>query len=165
MAEDTATIGQRLILSDLQARNAAAIDDDRLEEWPGFFTEDCHYRITNHQDFSAGLRHGIIFADSRAMLEDRVAAIRGANIFEAQRYRHILNPPVISSAGNGWVAAVTGFAVIRTMQDGKSELFVSGEYRDRVMFDIAGGADQGVFAERVVVLDSQRIDTLLAIPL
>ena len=33
---------------DLNARYAQAIDDDRLEEWPGFFTESARYVVTEH---------------------------------------------------------------------------------------------------------------------
>jgi 3-phenylpropionate/cinnamic acid dioxygenase small subunit len=36
-----------------------------------------------------GYGAGIIYADSRAMLRDRVTALRTANIYERQSYRHI----------------------------------------------------------------------------
>ncbi len=40
-------------IQDLGARYAQAIDDDRLEEWPEFFTEKGRYIVTT-ADTSAG---------------------------------------------------------------------------------------------------------------
>jgi anthranilate 1,2-dioxygenase small subunit/terephthalate 1,2-dioxygenase oxygenase component beta subunit len=62
----------------------------------------------------------------------------------------------------GWgVRAQTGFLVARVMHTGETTLFASGRYEDHVVFD--DGAAR--FAEKVVILDSRLIDTLLAIPL
>ena len=47
------------------------------------------------------------------------------------------------------------------MRDGRTDLFASGVYVDRIS-DEAGGLR---FAERIVVCDSSHFDTLLAIPL
>jgi len=75
----------RLGVGELIAAYADCIDDDRLEEWPDFFVEDCRYLLTNRESHAAGLRHGIIYCASRGMLVDRVMAMRRANIYEAQR--------------------------------------------------------------------------------
>src|SRR5712675_2203685 len=48
----------RLAIGDLNAAYADCIDDDRLEEWPDFFVEDCRYLITDRSSHEAGLRHG-----------------------------------------------------------------------------------------------------------
>ena len=82
----------RLAIGDLNAAYADCIDDDRLEEWPDFFVENCRYLITDRNSHEAGLRHGIIYAASKGMLTDRVMAMRGANIFEPHRYRHLVGP-------------------------------------------------------------------------
>ena len=66
----------RLAVGDLNAAYADCIDDDRLEEWPDFFVEDCRYLITSRESHAAGLRHGVIYCASRGMLADRVMAIR-----------------------------------------------------------------------------------------
>jgi 3-phenylpropionate/cinnamic acid dioxygenase small subunit len=52
--------------------------------------------------------------------------------------------------------------VARIMHTGETTLFATGRYLDRVVLDGAGAAR---FAEKIVVLDSRLIDTLLAIPL
>lgn len=146
-------------LSGLNAAYAAAIDADRLEDWPGFFTEDCLYRITTADNQARGLPAGVIHAEGQGMLIDRVAALRKANIYERQRYRHIIGMPVIKATSGIEVTAETSFMVVRTMRDGRMDLFAAGLYADRVRMD------GPLLAERVVVCDSQRFDTLLAIPL
>ena len=58
--------------------------------------------------------------------------------------------------------AQTNFMVVRIMHTGETMIFASGRYEDRVVLD---GAEGPRFAEKIVVLDSRQIDTLLAIPL
>ncbi len=151
-------------LMSLCAFNAAyaqTIDSGALERWPAFFTEKCMYRITNFENERDGLPSGIVYADSRAMLEDRIAALREANIFEAHRYRHLLGIPLIESADEKGARARTPLMVARIMHTGETSLFVTGEYLDR--FELTSG--KLLLAERVAVCDSTVTDTLLALPL
>jgi anthranilate 1,2-dioxygenase small subunit/terephthalate 1,2-dioxygenase oxygenase component beta subunit len=150
-----------LQLCAFNAAYARAIDSDALESWPAFFTEDCHYRITNVENEREGLPAGIVYADSRAMLEDRVASLRQANIYERQSYRHLLGVPLVESTDDASAVARTPFMVARIMHTGETTLFASGEYRDR--FVQQGG--KLLLAERVAICDSTVIDTLLALPL
>ena len=149
-------------VADLNARYADAIDADRLEAWPDFFLDDGHYRITTAENVAQGLPLGIMYATSQAMLRDRVTALREANVYEGQRYRHVLGTPLIAAIEAGGVRARTSFMVARVMRTGETILFATGCYEDRVVFNAPGDAR---FAEKTVVLDSRQIDTLLAIPL
>src|SRR5262249_41427722 len=88
---DLAAVARRLELQDLYAEYAACLDTDALERWPELFTEDCAYRVTSAENYEAGLPLGLIYATSRAMLHDRVRALRDANIYEPQRYRHLIS--------------------------------------------------------------------------
>ncbi|MGH7002973.1 MAG: aromatic-ring-hydroxylating dioxygenase subunit beta [Alphaproteobacteria bacterium] len=148
-------------VSNLLADYAACIDADALERWPDFFTENCLYRITSAFNYARDLPVGIIHADSRRMLEDRVAALRKANIYEKQGYRHIVSVPRIVKRDGDTVEAEAGFLVVRIMHDGALDLFATGRYVDRVDFS----SERPRFAQKVVVLDSEKVDTLLAIPL
>lgn len=143
------------------ARYADVIDSDALERWPDFFTERCEYRITHVENEAEGLPAGIVWADSRAMLQDRVAALREANIYERHRYRHVLGVPLVTEAGPAAAAARTPFMVARIMATGESQLFATGVYVDRFVRE--GG--ELLLASRVVVCDSTVTDTLLALPL
>jgi anthranilate 1,2-dioxygenase small subunit/terephthalate 1,2-dioxygenase oxygenase component beta subunit len=147
-------------LSALNTEYATCIDADRLEDWPSLFLDDCIYKITTADNQRRGYAAGIVYADSRAMLSDRVAALREANIYERQTYRHIVGMPALRDATA--ITAETPFLVVRTMRDGRMDLFATGVYLDRVQPDANGKLR---FAERIVVCDSSRFDTLLAIPL
>ena len=151
----------RLEVHDLIARYADAIDQDRLEDWPELFVERCRYRITSAESDAEGLPHGVIWADSRGMLRDRVSALREANIYEQQRYRHVVGPIKVEAESELVVKARSHFLVVRTMHTGDAMLFASGIYRDRI--DVSHVPYR--FIERIVVTDSHKIDTLLAIPL
>jgi len=154
-------IDLQLKVENLLARYVHALDDDRLEEWPDFFLENGLYRITTAENFERKLPLSIIFADSRAMLRDRVSALRHANIYEAQRYRHSVSCTLVERVGADSVRAISNFHVARIMHTGETLLFASGRYLDRIR--LAAGAAQ--FEERIAVLDSRSVDTLLAIPL
>jgi anthranilate 1,2-dioxygenase small subunit len=155
------TVVRRIALEELYADYAHCLDHDELERWPDFFTEDCFYRVTSAENYEAGLPLGLIYATSRNMLKDRVSALREANIYEPQRYRHLVSSLRVAGEAEGELAAEANFLVIRTMQDGGMTVFAAGRYVDRVVR--AGG--EWKFARKEVVLDSRAIDTLLAIPL
>jgi 3-phenylpropionate/cinnamic acid dioxygenase small subunit len=150
-----------LQLCAFNAAYANAIDSDALEQWPAFFTDDCLYRITHVENERDGLAAGIVYADSRAMLEDRIAALRQANIYERQRYRHLLGIPLIDTTTHEGATARTPFLVARIMATGESMLFATGEYKDRYVLE----AGRLLLAERVAVCDSTVTDTLMALPL
>jgi 3-phenylpropionate/cinnamic acid dioxygenase small subunit len=154
-------IALRLGIGDLCAAYADCIDDDRLEEWPDFFAEDCRYLITDRDSHQAGFRHGVIYCASRGMLMDRVTTLRRVLMFEAHRYRHVLGPVRIDGVVDGVAEARSNFLAVRIMHDGETSLFATGRYLDRI--DVSQSPFR--FIERTVVLDSPKIDTLLVIPL
>src|SRR5262252_5813858 len=147
----------QLIVENLLARYAHALDDDRLEEWPDFFVETGCYRVTTAENHARGLPVSIIYADSRAMLRDRVSALRHANIYEAQRYRHAVSSVLVERIDARTARATSSFQVVRVMHSGESTLFASGRYLDRIRTDGSGAR----FEARTVVLDRRAVDTLL----
>jgi 3-phenylpropionate/cinnamic acid dioxygenase small subunit len=152
----------QLKVQDLLVRYVEAIDDDRLEAWPDFFVDQCRYVITTADNLAQGMPLGLIYATSRAMLRDRVRSLRQANVYEAQRYRHVISPSRLEPMDGGLVRARTNFMVARIMHSGETIIFATGRYDDRIALDAAEGPR---FVEKTVVLDSRLIDTLLAIPL
>lgn len=143
------------------AAYANIIDSDAMEDWASCFTEDCHYRITNIENENEGLRAGIVYATSRAMLHDRVSALREANIYERQRYRHLIGMPLVHSADAQSARASTPFMVARIMGTGETMMFATGEYQDEFVREDG----RLLLKRRVVVCDSTVTDTLLALPL
>jgi len=143
----------------LHARYAHALDSDRLEDWPGFFTENGRYRIATAENEERDLPLPVLSAEGRAMMRDRVQSLRHANIYEPQRYRHVVSAVLIERDSERVVKSSANFLVIRIMHDGASAVFASGRYLDRIV------VPDMQYEERVVVCDSRRFDTLLAIPL
>lgn len=137
------------------------IGTDALQDWPGFFSPQCLYCVTSTENDRDGLPAGIIWANSRAMLEDRITALRHANIYERQSYRHILGLPYVVSSDSNEAVCETPFMVARIVQSNETSLFATGIYKD--VFDLSG--ERILLKRRIVVCDSSRIDTLLAIPL
>ena len=102
MGYDAMTGADTLLrLATLNTAYAACIDADRLEDWPGFFHERCLYKITTADNHKRGYAAGMVYADSRAMLQDRVSALRQANIYERQNYRHIVGMPLVGAEQDG----------------------------------------------------------------
>ena len=146
-------------IENLHARYAHALDDDRLEDWPNFFTGGGVYRIATAENEARGLPLPVVYCEGRAMLRDRVQSLRHANIYEPQRYRHLVSSTLIEKAGETRVTSISSFLVIRIMENGETMLFASGRYVDRILLK------DMLYEERVVICDSRRFDTLLAIPL
>ena len=150
----------REAIEDLLSDYAETIDSGELEQWPGFFTEDGEYQIITRESHDAGLPIGILYCGSRGMMEDRVQALRTANIYEPHTYRHMLGRPRFEQQG-GELAVRSNFCVFRIAQDGDTVTFATGRYLDRIAHD--GSALR--FRSRRVVLDSRRVDILLVLPL
>lgn len=159
-----------LRIAEFNAAYANTIDNDRLEAWPDHFVADCHYRVTTDENFREGLPAGAMFANSRAMLIDRVSALRRANIYERQRYRHILGLPVLerpakpepaSAEATARIRCETAFVVVRIVAQSDTSVFASGAYHD----EFESGPSGLLLRSRVVVCDSSVFDTLLALPL
>ena len=151
----------RLGVQELIGAYAETIDEDRLEEWPDLFADPCRYLVISRSNHEAGMRQGVMYAASRGMMLDRVFSIRRANLFEPHRYRHVIGPIRLKGMGGAVARVQSHFIVVRIMGDGATSLFATGRYLDRI--DTSGSAYR--FQERLVVLDSDKIDTLLALPL
>jgi anthranilate 1,2-dioxygenase small subunit len=152
---------RRLELEVLYTDYVHCLDADELECWPDFFTEDCFYRITSAENYEAGMPLGLIHATSRNMLKDRVSALREANIYEPQRYRHLVSSIKIIKDRGDALDLVANFLVVRTMQEGDMTIFAAGRYLDQIRRQ----GEAWRFARKTVVLDSRQVDTLLAIPI
>jgi anthranilate 1,2-dioxygenase small subunit len=150
------------LINHVQTAYARCIDNGNLEAWPDFFEENCTYKITTADNHAGGFEAGVIFANSKGMLRDRVASLREANIYERHVYRHFLGQPWVLSEQPNEVRSETSFFVVRIMRDGTTDVYATGRY-----IDIYGlsASDAPKLRERIVVCDSSRFDTLLALPL
>jgi len=148
-------------LHQLQEGYSHALDNDRLEDWPEFFTDDCLYEIIPRENVDAGLPIGIIYCDSKKMLRDRVLSLRHANIYEAHTYRHMTSGLVFKAIDSDSVETESSYVVVQTLQNGESFIYQAGRYVDRVVKTAAGWR----YASRRVIYDTLRVATLLATPI
>ena len=109
----------RASLYDLFAEYGALIDASRFDEWLSLFAGECRYRIIPRENFDRGLPAALIFCDSRAVLEDRIRALREANKYNIHTDRHVIGLPRLSDDGlaEAPFAAGSGIAglVLRAM--------------------------------------------------
>ena len=151
----------RIRVADFLADYTHCIDDNRLEEWPDYFAERGLYHITTKENYEAGFPIGLMYCEGRGMLNDRIKALRTANVFEPHTYCHFLGGSRLSYKGKNILSARTNFSVWRTMETGKTESFAIGKYLDEIRFD-----DRELeFTSRRVILESRRVDVLLVIPI
>ncbi len=159
--EATADFTLWMEICEFQSRYAHSIDSDALENWPAFFTEDGTYRIVSRENSERGLPAPILYCRNQAMMRDRVVALRNANIYEEHRYRHTTSGPVIVDREGDKVFVETSYIVVRTGLAGDAELYSAGSYHDAMVRTDKGWR----LADRTVVYDTARVQTLLATPL
>ena len=83
----------RLRIADLYGAHDAALDEREWERWPEFFTEDAVYKILPRENVDAGLPAAMVYCESRAMLADRVVALREALVFAPRLIRRVAGLP------------------------------------------------------------------------
>src|SRR3990167_8524039 len=127
-------------LLELQHRYVSALDTNRLEDWPGFFVEDCRYEIIPKENFDAGFPAPIVYCRNAGMLRDRVLSLRHANIFEDHAYRHATSGLVITSVEDDVVRTQSSYIVVITGQAGDSTVYQAGTFPHYVGFSQKEGA-------------------------
>ena len=148
----------RAAICDLLAEYGALIDLAKFDEWLDLFAKECRYQIVPRENFDRGLPAALVFCDSRAMLEDRIRALREANKYNIHTDRHVIGLPRIFDDP---LAVEAPFAVYQTDQEGETRLFVTGLYRDRL--EISGRGLK--IRDKLILLDTFAVPTLLATPL
>ncbi len=149
----------RTAVHDLLAEYGALLDMAKYDEWLALFAAGCRYNVVPRENYQQGLPVGLIFCDSRAMLEDRIMALREANKYNIHNDRHLIGLPRVTDADG--LAIEAPFAVYQTDQEGATHLFATGLYRDRL--EVVGASLK--IRDKLVLLDTFAVPTLLATPL
>lgn len=151
----------RLRLADLYAAYDTVLDESDWERWPDFFTETCLYQVLPRENYEAGLFAALVYAESRAMLADRIVALKNAMFFAPRIIRRLTGTACLRAIEPDGMRLGSSFAVFQTMVNEPSELLLCGRIYDRVVDD--GGVLR--FAERICVTDATSIPTSLIYPL
>lgn len=151
----------RLRVDEVLSAYERCIDDDNLESWPDFFTEDATYAIYPRENWEDGHPIPLLLCHGRDMMLDRVLSRREANIYAPHVYRHLHSGLTVTTGDDG-IHTVSNYLVIQTRQDGDSEIYQAGRAFDHFVDGPDGGL---LIAGRRVVYDTHRVKTLLVTPI
>jgi 3-phenylpropionate/cinnamic acid dioxygenase small subunit len=156
-----ASLELRARLADLYAAYDHALGEGHYERWPEFFTEACFYQITARENYDAGLPLGFVQAESRAMLTDRIAAIRKTTLYAPRIVRRLVSSIMLRTIEPDGMRLTASVATFQTMLNEPSQIFLCGRFYDRVV------DNDGVlrFAERICVTDATLVPTSLIFPI
>ena len=145
----------------LYADYAAALDAGDWLRWPGFFTDDCSYRLQPRENFDRGLPLATLSFESQGMLRDRVYAI-GETLFHDPYYqRHVIGVPRVLALEGRDIRCEANYAVFRTKPSEPTSVFNVGRYLDTVR----ATPDGLRFAAKLAVFDSELIPNSIIYPI
>ena len=147
-------------LMELFAIYMDALDDGEFEAWPELFVEHGVYKIVARENVERDLPIATWSCTSRAMMTDRVVAIRNASVFSPRYMRHVGSLLRVLGEEGGVISASLGFSVFETMQDEPTRVFLTGQYRAKVALTAEGPR----FQELLVAYDTSLIPGLLVFP-
>lgn len=151
----------RFEFEELLTDYAQCLDEGRLEEWPEFFTERGVYKLIGRENVEQERPLATMFCDSRAMMRDRVTAIRKALFYSPRYLRHLIsNLKIVGQEGDAWLAQAN-YVVFQTLQDEETKVFIAGKYVDKIVFENGGYK----FREKIVVYDTLQIPSMIVIPI
>ena len=161
MSETRETLLLQLEINQLNADYAAALDERRFDDWPGFFLEDGQYIVQARENFDRGLPLALIALESQGMMKDRVYGIT-QTIYHAPYYtRHVIGSAQVLSQDGGTVKAQAHYAVFRTRPGDSSEVYNVGRYIDEFERTPAGLK----LASRRCIYDSEMVLNSLIYPI
>ncbi|HEY6239580.1 MAG TPA: aromatic-ring-hydroxylating dioxygenase subunit beta [Burkholderiales bacterium] len=151
----------RLELEDLYAAYTACLDEERFEEWPAFFVEQCTYKIVPRENFERGLPLATWLCESKGYLLDRVTAIRKTAVYAPRYMRRMVSGLRVL----GWRADVlevrANYVALETLQDEFTRVFNTGQYRDKLVVE----EGRLKFLEKLCIFDSLLVPNSLIYPL
>ena len=158
---DSGALPDRDALTAFYDRYFETLDDGKLEEWPGFFCEDCRFQIIPRENHEAGYQLCTIQADSKGMLRDRVQGILKTQMFAPRYYRRFYSGLRATGRDSGGIKVRQNVLVIQTLVDRPSEVVICGVAHD--LLEEAGPHDWR-FRERILVIDSEMIPNSIIYP-
>jgi salicylate 5-hydroxylase small subunit len=160
-AVDTARLLLQLEIDQLNAAYAAALDEKRFDDWPGFFVPEGGYKVQARENFDRGLPLALMALESQGMMKDRVYGIT-QTIYHAPYYtRHVVGPAQVLAQDGERARAQANYAVFRTRPGDTSEVYNVGRYIDDIV-RTPGGLK---FASRLCVYDSEMVLNSLIYPI
>lgn len=150
-----------LALDQLYADYASAVDSGNWDLWPGFFTDDCVYRLQPRENHERGFPLATLAFTSKGMLKDRVYGIKETLFHDPYYQRHVVGTPLVREVlADGW-RCEANYAVFRTKLSEPSTVFNVGRYLDVVVRTPEGLK----FRRRECIYDSEMIPNSIIYPI
>jgi salicylate 5-hydroxylase small subunit len=154
------SLALRAGLADLYCAYDDVLNNGELENWPPLFTDACIYKVVPRENHERDLPIAVIYCESRAMLEDRVTALRETALYAPRIVRRITSGICLRSVDGAEFQLTANFALLETLPNQPSTLLLSGRSLDRV----AEADGRLRFTERICVYDSTIIPASLVYP-
>ena len=148
-------------VEDFILRNALMIDNGQFDDWLGCFADEFRYIVIPRENKVRGLPGALMHCENKARLIDRITSLRVANKINPHSDRHILSGSLITDMSGDIASVQSSFLVVQTNLYGASMLFCAGCYEDKIRL----ADDDEKLVERLVIVDSFSIPTMLATPL
>ena len=133
MSDDGPDAALRFEIEDLYAEYADVLDTEDLERWPELFVEDAFYDVIPRENYERDMPLAIMRCESRAMMQDRVRAIRETLMFEPRYVRHLISSFRIAANGDGEIDVTANYAVLETLPDEMTKVLNAGRYVDMLV--------------------------------
>ena len=143
----------------------AAVDSRRMDAWLDCFCEDGSYYVIGADNEADGLPLCLMMDDCRERLEDRATFVDEVwpGSYEDYQTRHFIQPLKLDKepTDTNLFLALANFTVFATDTRGRTNLFIAGQYRDRIRLD--GEACR--YVERRVIMDTFTTPGVIVYPL
>jgi anthranilate 1,2-dioxygenase small subunit len=149
-------------IDQFNARYAAALDDQRLQDWVEMFADDAFYLVTSRENADQGLPVGLIYCEGKGMIRDRAFALEKTAMFAPRYLRHIIGNLVVTDEdADGDIRAQANYVVLQVLFDRPdATLHQVGRYRD-----VFRRTSDGLrLKERRCVYDNLLVPNALCIP-
>ena len=162
MAMETRTSMElRLEVEDLLYAYADCLDHGDINEWADFFTGDCLYKVISKENWDLGLPLGIIFAEGKGGILDRIAAVTQTAVYHQRALTHMITNTRVMGENDGLIEATANYSVLETLPNQYTKILNSGRYLDKLT------RESGVlkFKEKICVFDSALVPASIIYPI
>ena len=163
-AEDIAAL--RAEIDEFNTAYADCLDDGDLNDWIGFFTPDCIYKVLPRENLEQNLPLAVIYAEGHGGLTDRIVGVTKTTVYRKRYLRHFITNTRIRSVahdatGGDTVRAEANYQVLETLPGEYTKILNAGRYMD--IFTRQGGTLK--LKERLCVYDSEMVPATIVYPL
>ena len=105
-------------VEDFNNAYAAALDEQRLDDWSEMFTDDGFYIVISRENADRKMPVGLIYCENKGMIQDRAFALQHTAMFAPRYLRHIIgSPQVLGEEPNGDIRARANYVVVQVLFD------------------------------------------------